>query len=154
MQEYKIKNNGTKIEAFQQQVADATYTLPMYIEDSSKFIRTLINTKIEVKQGQWIVKYTSPDGVVHYLIINDKEFREKYEAVSAPAPHPLKNASQELQETLRRLEEDFVKTPWHERDRPQKFWLYDEINNPGRYPYRSAPIWMCEHGLCEKFGQQ
>jgi len=151
MQEYRSKTN-IKVESFQQQHANATYSLPVVDK-----VGNITMSNLFVKIRDWLVKYTNLENHKYwYIVMSDESFRDSYEAVPAPspAPHPLKNASQELQETLRRLEEDFVKTPWHERDRPQKFWPYDEINNPGRYPYRSAPIWMCEHGLCEKFGQQ
>ena len=153
MQEYKIKNNGTKIEAFRQEIVKGKYILPMESFDAngkwSKY-----TTEVTLEVGEWLVKLTGTDQNrdIRWEVLHDKEFREKYEPVSAPAPHPLKNASQELQETLRRLEQDFQKNPWHECDRPQKFWTNEEI--PNRFPYRSSPIWMCEHGLCEKFGQQ
>ena len=144
MQEYKFKNNGTKIEAFQQQVADATYTLPMHVYNASTGIANLINKTVEVKKEQWIVKYIPVSGNINYVIVNDKEFRERYEPVPATTttPNTLKSASSQelMQEAMKRLEKELQQTPW-QRDKPQKFYFdIESTQYPLYWCYTTTPL--------------
>lgn len=140
MQEYRFKNNGTKIEAFQQQVADATYTLPMHVYNASTGIANLINKTVEVKKEQWIVKYIPVSGNINYVIVNDKEFHERYEPLPTASPKSLLNPIQELEDQARQFEEA-IKRSKCTYGQPNKFYFdIESTQYPLYWCYATTPL--------------
>jgi glutaredoxin-related protein len=134
MQRYQPKIKNTKIEAFQQQIADATYILP--ITDSGKTELC----SFTVKLNDWLVKITDKN-VVYYQIMNDKEFREAYEAVSEQ-PAPRKNLEQDMMDYIRRMEEERLKREGVKPFTPGKPWRKRE-------PWNDI-YWCCPHGVAKE----
>jgi hypothetical protein len=131
MKKYNFKNN-IKIEAFQQQFAEATYNLPAWVDG---VIETYLFT---AKVSDWVVKYSQNDRV-WYEVMTDKYFRETHEAVSEQ-PAPRKNLEQDMMDYIRRMEEERLKRDGVKPFTPVNPWQEPKIPWP-RGPLGGGIYW-------------